>query len=633
MCGIAGFVGVEPSPAEPREALVRRMCAAIRHRGPDDEGVHVDGYAAIGMRRLSIIDVATGHQPMTDEDGRIVVVFNGEIYNFRELAAELRERGPPVSNDERHRGDRPRVGAVGRGRSQPPARDVRHRGLGHRSRDAVAGARPAGHQAAALRSGRRPSRLRFGDQVAACRPRGAASDRSGRRSTTTARSCTRRRDRSIFAGIRKLPPGHVLRWRDGHARTGGTGTCRTSSFQGTEQEAAAAAQGTAPRRGPLAHGQRRAARGLPLRRRRLERRGRTDGRSLTAAREDLLDRLRGGGLRRAALRARGGASASAPSTTSSSSGPTRCRSSTGSSPTSTSRSATRRPSPRGTSRRSRARHVKVVLSGDGGDELFGGYARYRPHARVEAFDRLHIPGRQAAAKLAWRHWPRGLRGRNFLRHVSLDAEGRYLEDIGFFRPDEKRVLYTPSFARAVAGSDPFAAMGRTLGAEPHLSWPSRMMRFDFRTYLPNDVLTKVDRMSMAHSIESQGAPARHRHRRVRGDAPLFVHDHPRRPAEAPPQAGRGRPVAGVDPRSLQAGVRRTDRRRGSGATCGICSPTRCSRRARASAATSSRDRSGASSTEHIAGRRDHTLRLWLLVVLELWQRQYVDAGTWTEAAA
>jgi asparagine synthase (glutamine-hydrolysing) len=69
------------------------MCTAIRHRGPDDEGIHTDGVCGIGMRRLSIIDLSTGHQPMSNEDGSIWVVFNGEIYNYQELRRDLIARG------------------------------------------------------------------------------------------------------------------------------------------------------------------------------------------------------------------------------------------------------------------------------------------------------------------------------------------------------------------------------------------------------------------------------------------------------------------------------------------------------------------------------------------------------------
>jgi asparagine synthase (glutamine-hydrolysing) len=92
MCGIAGIIA-NAGTAPPLEGDVRRMLATLVHRGPDDEGVHVDGEVAFGTRRLAIIDVAGGHQPLSTADGGIWVALNGEIYNYRELAAELRGRG------------------------------------------------------------------------------------------------------------------------------------------------------------------------------------------------------------------------------------------------------------------------------------------------------------------------------------------------------------------------------------------------------------------------------------------------------------------------------------------------------------------------------------------------------------
>jgi len=92
MCGIVGIV--HSDPAHPvSSAVLARMLGAIRHRGPDDEGTHVVGPVGLGMRRLSIIDLAHGHQPIYDESGERVLVFNGEIYNYRSLRAELSARG------------------------------------------------------------------------------------------------------------------------------------------------------------------------------------------------------------------------------------------------------------------------------------------------------------------------------------------------------------------------------------------------------------------------------------------------------------------------------------------------------------------------------------------------------------
>jgi asparagine synthase (glutamine-hydrolysing) len=114
MCGICGFIGVDGGLAKngdagsggaafgsgpiERRAALQAMMDRIIHRGPDDEGSYLDDGAALGFRRLSIIDLDYGHQPMTNEDGSIVVTFNGEIYNYRELRTELIERGHHFAN-------------------------------------------------------------------------------------------------------------------------------------------------------------------------------------------------------------------------------------------------------------------------------------------------------------------------------------------------------------------------------------------------------------------------------------------------------------------------------------------------------------------------------------------------------
>ncbi|MDY6983098.1 MAG: asparagine synthetase B, partial [Pseudomonadota bacterium] len=81
MCGIAGIFGIDGQPAGQHE--LELMCNAMIARGPDDAGYFVDGAIGLGMRRLSIIDLAGGHQPVSNDDGTIQVVLNGEIYNFR----------------------------------------------------------------------------------------------------------------------------------------------------------------------------------------------------------------------------------------------------------------------------------------------------------------------------------------------------------------------------------------------------------------------------------------------------------------------------------------------------------------------------------------------------------------------
>jgi asparagine synthase (glutamine-hydrolysing) len=93
MCGIAGFIDFNGHRVDAARSRIERMAAAIIHRGPDEEGYYVDDYAALGHRRLSIIDLSSGQQPMAALDGKVQIVFNGEIYNFLEIRSELETRG------------------------------------------------------------------------------------------------------------------------------------------------------------------------------------------------------------------------------------------------------------------------------------------------------------------------------------------------------------------------------------------------------------------------------------------------------------------------------------------------------------------------------------------------------------
>ena len=96
MCGIAGIVSTATDDRI-EAATIHHMCEQIVHRGPDDEGIFVKGGTGFGMRRLSIIDLAGGHQPVFNEDRSVWVVFNGEIYNFPQLRSELQSQGHQFS--------------------------------------------------------------------------------------------------------------------------------------------------------------------------------------------------------------------------------------------------------------------------------------------------------------------------------------------------------------------------------------------------------------------------------------------------------------------------------------------------------------------------------------------------------
>ena len=92
MCGFVGFTAVDYD-TDTNKAVVKDMADRIAHRGPDDEGFFVDDDIAMGFRRLSIIDLEGSRQPMQNADGTVTVTFNGEIYNFQELRAELEAQG------------------------------------------------------------------------------------------------------------------------------------------------------------------------------------------------------------------------------------------------------------------------------------------------------------------------------------------------------------------------------------------------------------------------------------------------------------------------------------------------------------------------------------------------------------
>jgi asparagine synthase (glutamine-hydrolysing) len=626
MCGIAGFVDRTPqlvsgSGPSAGAALVRAMCDVIRHRGPDDDGVFVGDGAAIGMRRLSIIDLAGGHQPIRNEDGSIWVVFNGEIYNYRELRAELLARGHLFATDTDtetivHAYETWGEDAFSRLRGMFGIAlwDRRRRTL-LLVRDRV-GIKPLHYAACG-------DRLYFGSEIKSILAAGALDRTLNAAALEHYLSFLYTpADSTIFEGIQKLPPGHLLRWRDGTSTIARYWTLpEGESFSGGMDEASELLGGIladAVRAhmvsdvpiGALLSGGIDSSLVVGLMARASSRPIKTFSIGFDEPAFDELD-----GARRIAdhfgtdhheMVVRPDALAVVQ------------------------RLVEHFDEPFGDSSavptwyvsQMARRHVTVVLSGDGGDELFGGYDRYLPNARVERFDAVAGSLGRRAAAAAWPLLPHGVTGKNFLRHVAHNQAGRYVESVSFFQADELEALLTPD-VRAMLGPERASATALNRFAEStQLSWPSRMMRFDFQTYLPEDILTKVDRMSMAHSIESRVPLLDHEvvsfaaslpaHMKLRGVARKRVLKQAAAavlPAEvfARPKHGFGVPIGVWFRESLRDFVVDTlqsprARQRG------YFEPHFVDRVIR----------------EHLTGRRDHTLRLWQLLMFELWHREYLD---------
>jgi asparagine synthase (glutamine-hydrolysing) len=620
MCGIAGFVDRDvSSDRDDNERLVRRMCDVIRHRGPDDEGCYVDGGVALGMRRLSIIDLSGGHQPIRNEDGSVWVVFNGEIYNYRELRAELIARGHAFYTDtdtetivhayEEWRED---AFAYLRGMFGIALWDVQQRTL-LLARDRV-GIKP-------LHYAHTGDRLYFGSEIKSIlQGPGVGRSLSPAALEHYLTFLYTPRDASIFEGIRKLPPGHLLTWTDGRIAVRPYWELPAAeSFRGSSEEAKE---------------------------------------QLTTVLEDAVRSHLVSDVPLGALLSGGIDSSLVVGLMARASSKVKTFSIGFDEPAFDELDAARtvashfgtdhhehvvRPDalaivgnlvehfdePFGDSSaiptwyvsQMARRHVTVVLSGDGGDELFGGYDRYLPHPRVAAFDAATGGiGRKAAAAV-WPLMPHGVRGKNFLRHVAQDDTGRYLDSIRFFQADELRALLTADVRRTLDRRDPDAAAQR-FDRFRALSWPSQMMRFDFETYLPEDVLAKVDRMSMAHSIESR--------------VPLLDHEVVTFAASLPADMkidgdARKRILKEVAASVLPASVL-TRRKQGFGVPIGNWFRGRLRDMVRDVLQSSRARQRGYFEprfvdrilNEHLTARRDHTLRLWQLVMFELWHREYLD---------
>jgi asparagine synthase (glutamine-hydrolysing) len=625
MCGIAGYVGRATA------GTLAAMLPPLKHRGPDGEGMHVEPGVGLGMTRLAIIDLEGGRQPMTNEDESVWLVTNGEIYNFRELRAELEGRGRTF----RTRSDTEVLlrayEAYGeacvdrlRGMFAFALWDRRRRRV-LLARDRL-GKKPLYYH-------RRDGVLLFASEIKAL----LADPAVGREVDAEtlhhylAFGCSPG-DRSMLAGVRSLPPGH-LAVVDGEAMT-------TTAYWTPPRGAAARADAVAPAEAP-----------------RLVRRAVVEAVRLRLESDVPLGVFLSGGIDSSVIVA-------------SMREVTDQRIATFTVGFGADPSFDELPSARLVARRfgtdhheevleprvadllpsivhhfdepfadssavatyvvaqATARHVKVALSGIGGDEAFGGYPRYLGLRWSERLARMPAPLRRLAraavrgvARESERGADWGARARRFVAGAEAPLPDRYLGWTRFFDAAGLERLVTPALrARFAAPVDARqrAAFATGDGGDP----VDAAMRVDLATYVPDDLLTMADRMSMAHSLELRAPFCDHR----------LIELALRIAPGVKLRGGRLKAVlkdafADVLPRELLTRRKqgfmiplarwlRSDLRE---AMEELLAPARV--RARGLFVPAAVE---ALKREHLARHRGHADRLFALMMLELWMRAYVD---------
>jgi asparagine synthase (glutamine-hydrolysing) len=508
VCGIAGILFTDPRRA-PQHADLKALGAALAHRGPDAEGFYAEPAVGLVHRRLSILDLAGGDQPIGNEDGSLQVVFNGEIYNFQELRSGLEGRG----HGFRTRTDTEVL--VHLYEEEGEALVERLRGmftfaLWDRPRRRLLLARD--------RLGIKPLYVyRDAEKLLFASEPKAILTHPGVRAEVDVEALEDYLafgmvpgPRSIFRGIEKLPPAHLLVVRPDRLDA-------------------------APRRY------------WQLRVEPDERRSPEEWQEAIQAKLEETVRLHliadvpvgaflSGGLDSSAVVASAAAAANGPLETFSIGFAEETFSELPHARLVAERFGTRHVEevvtpdavslldelthyydepfadasaiPTFLVSRLAHRSVKVVLSGDGGDEAFGGYARYA-HDVKEAALRRRLPGwfRRAVLGPLGRVWPkadwlpRPLRAKTLLTNVALEPGPAYANTLALCRPPLRRRLLAPDLAARLNGHDPSRLVCAGYATAPAGDALAGMIAADVATVLPDDFLVKVDRASMANGLE------------------------------------------------------------------------------------------------------------------------------------
>lgn len=628
MCGIAGIVHVDPGYPVSRE-LLHRMTTIMKHRGPDAGQLHVWPGAAFGHRRLSIIDLASGDQPIFNEDRTKAVILNGEIYNFGELRADLETRGHRFST-------RSDTEAIVHAYEEYGVRCVeRLRGmfafaLWDESERRLLLARD--------RVGKKPlyyaqdgERLCFASELKAL-----LQDPSLKRVVNPEALDDYfsfgvvPAPQTIFQGIAQLPAAHYLVWERGAARiveywdVPQGGIVRRSeaetleAFDGILRDAVRIRLVSDVPLGAFLSGGVDSSAVVEAMARLSHRPVMTTSVGFTERAFSELDHA--GAVSRTVasdhreILVQPQAVEILPRLVwhldepfaDSSAIPTYY-----------------------VSKAARER-VTVALSGDGGDEVFAGYQRRYGLNRWEARLRRWLPAWVRAGilgplgavypKADW--LPRPFRARYFLQNLGTTFERAYFSDLSIFRSEEKVALFSRDFRSQLNGHDSFDGFARHFQRVRGLDPLSQLLYVDLKTWLANDILVKVDRMSMANSLEVR--------------SPLLDHKVIEFAATVPPDLKyRGRTSKYLLKRHLEGRVPRSViYRPKQGFEIPLAEWLRNDLRGIGEDLLVSRGSLGRRYLrpervwrlwlEHQRGIRDHSSQLWALMVLELWLRTFVD---------
>jgi asparagine synthase (glutamine-hydrolysing) len=622
MCGIAGIANVDGRPAG--NTLLRAMTDILAHRGPDGDGFHLDGSVGLGHRRLSIIDLATGAQPMSNADGSVWITFNGELYNFRELRAELEARGMSFRTASDTEVLLRAYEAHGidclsrlRGMFAFAIWDARARRL-FLARDRV-GIKPLVY----AWDGRR---LLFASELKALLRDPALPrelDWSALQSYLTFRYVPS--PATIFRAIRKLPPASYLaldldrgelevrRYWD--LRFAPDERCSDTEWleelRWHLREAVRSHLVSDVPIGAFLSGGMDSATVVALMAQATPTPIRTFsiGFNETGFDELAYARLVAAryGTEHYEFVVKPDALEALPRLVWQFDEPFADASAL---PTYYVSKITRE-------------HVTVALSGDGGDENFAGYSRYlRALALHDGLDRLPGLAARSLLRIAGRVLPERARGQAYLELLGTDPVTRYFRMVTSPRVRLLRRLLTPEARARVtgeAGPELFHALARESGAPDYVSL---LQYLDVRTYLPEDILTKVDRASMLVSLEARvplldhvlmefvaSMPARLKLRDGAGKAILKEAMAADLPGEV------------IHRRKMGFGVPLADWFRGE--LSDYVRDVLGDRRTRQRGLLDGQALSEVLD-EHARGSRDHSAQIWALLCLEEWARRWLD---------